>query len=173
MNALVAVRSNFTGSLSASRQQREQAQQQANSIQRADLLGKLTKASTLAKAEEVSRAVNQELDRDAFLQLLMFQMQNQDPLEPIDNSEMIAQLAQFSSLEQMNNVNENIEFMSGNIDQLNFISANSLLGRQISGIGMDGLPISGTVERVQLDGSTVVLTVSGQLMSMAGVLTIE
>lgn len=51
-----------------------------------------------------SKAPNNELGKDAFLQLLMVQMQNQDPLNPMENTEMVAQLAQFSALEQMSNV---------------------------------------------------------------------
>lgn len=45
------------------------------------------------------------LDKDAFLQLLVTQMQYQDPLEPTDNTEYMSQLAQFSELESMNNLN--------------------------------------------------------------------
>ncbi len=45
-----------------------------------------------------------ELDKDAFINLLVTQMKYQDPLEPMDNSEMLAQLAQFTALEQMMNV---------------------------------------------------------------------
>ena len=71
----------------------------------------------------VAREVNDELNRDAFLQLLVLQMQHQDPMDPVENDEMIAQLAQFSSLEQMENMNEEMGFLSGNIDQLNFISS--------------------------------------------------
>ena len=45
------------------------------------------------------------LSRDAFLSLLVTQLQHQDPTEPMDNSQFIAQLAQFSSLEQLQQVN--------------------------------------------------------------------
>ncbi len=45
-----------------------------------------------------------EMDKDAFINLLVTQMKYQDPLEPMDNSEMLAQLAQFTALEQMLNV---------------------------------------------------------------------
>jgi flagellar basal-body rod modification protein FlgD len=100
-------------------------------------------------------------------------MSHQDPLEPVDNTEMLAQLAQFSSLEQMSNLNDSFETLSGNMDQLNFISATSLLGRNITGVDMSGEVRSGTVERVHLDGSIVYLTVDGNLMSMAGVMGIE
>jgi len=122
--------------------------------------------------DTVTRAVNNELGKDAFLQLLVQQMQNQDPLEPVDNSQMIAQLAQFSALEQMNNLNENFALLSGNVDQLNFISANSLIGKEITGLDVDGNVVEGVVERVHMDGSLVYLAVGDKLVSMAGVIGI-
>lgn len=51
------------------------------------------------------RSVNNELDKDAFLKLLVTQLQYQNPLEPMDNTQFIAQTAQFSALEQMKNLN--------------------------------------------------------------------
>ena len=60
-------------------------------------------SSDAIEASEKLKKSN-ELGKDAFLQLLMTQMQYQDPLEPVDNSQMLAQLAQFSALEQMQNV---------------------------------------------------------------------
>jgi flagellar basal-body rod modification protein FlgD len=120
-----------------------------------------------------TRTPDVDLDRDAFLQLLVLQMQHQDPLEPVDNGDMLAQLAQFSSLEQMNQLNDSFETLSGNIDQLNFISASSLLGRHVTGVDMAGESRSGTVESVHLDGSIVYLTVDGSLMSMAGIMGID
>jgi flagellar hook assembly protein FlgD len=52
---------------------------------------------------------NQSLGQDAFLNLMMTQLAHQDPLSPMDNQEMIAQMAQFSSVEQMGLINENME----------------------------------------------------------------
>lgn len=51
-----------------------------------------------------TRVVNKELGREQFLQLLITQLANQDPTEPMDNSAMIAQMAQFSALEAMQNM---------------------------------------------------------------------
>ncbi|MBQ8982879.1 MAG: hypothetical protein IJ079_04750 [Lachnospiraceae bacterium] len=60
-------------------------------------------AATKAKNADTTSA-NSSLDKDAFLQLLVTQMQYQDPLEPTDNTEYMSQLAQFSELESMNNL---------------------------------------------------------------------
>ena len=51
---------------------------------------------------------NGALGKDAFLQILITQLQNQDPTSPMDDKEFIAQMAQFSSLEQMQNMTKAI-----------------------------------------------------------------
>lgn len=53
-----------------------------------------------------------ELGKDAFLQLLVAQMQNQDPLEPTDNSQMVAELAQFTTIEELQNLGTTLNNMS-------------------------------------------------------------
>jgi flagellar basal-body rod modification protein FlgD len=141
-----------------------------------------TKAATTAKAADTTStstatsAVSEELDRDAFLQLLVTQMQNQDPLSPTDNSEMIAELAQFSSLEQMNNLNESFTSLSTDIDRLNFISAGSLLGRTVSGTDVNGTLQEGAVDQIYVDtagGTGVYVVVNGQAVSLTNVQQIE
>jgi flagellar basal-body rod modification protein FlgD len=52
---------------------------------------------------------SQELDKDAFLKLMMTQLQYQDPLDPMDNTQYIAQMAQFSSVEQLSNIASTME----------------------------------------------------------------
>lgn len=64
------------------------------------------------------KLANQTLGQDAFLELMMTQLANQDPLSPLDNQEMIAQMAQFSSVEQMGLVNENIQTTVDQNDQI-------------------------------------------------------
>jgi flagellar basal-body rod modification protein FlgD len=67
-------------------------------------------SSLLGQAETTSKkASNKELGKDAFLQLLVAQLKNQDPMKPMDDTSFIAEMAQFSSLEQMQNLNKTME----------------------------------------------------------------
>ena len=75
-----------------------------------------------------STAGTNELGKDAFMQLLLVQMQQQDPLEPMDNQQMLAQMAQFSSLEQMQNLNSTFE-KTNNISA--FMSSTNMLGKEV------------------------------------------
>ena len=65
-----------------------------------------TSASSLANSKSKDKST---LDKDAFLGLLVAQMKYQDPLEPTSNTEFVAQYAQFSSLEQMQNMSSTLE----------------------------------------------------------------
>lgn len=201
MNALITFRSNGAGNLSPTPAQRRTSAEQIGANLQARLAGvfrdELAKSgltpSVLAKSGTASTESTSstsdsssgadvkapELDRDAFLQLLVMQMQNQDPLDPMDNTDMIAQLAQFSALEQMNNLNTSFEsvkesmgVLSGNIDQLNFISAQAMLGQHVQGVSEAGNLTEGNVDSVHLDGGTVLLSVGGTLVPMAGVISI-
>jgi len=89
------------------------------------------------------------LGKDDFLKLLTVQLQHQDPLEPQDNTEMVAQLAQFSSLEQLENMNQNLA-SSLDLDLiltqvLNNTAAAGLIGKSVLAHG-DALEIDSAGE---------------------------
>ncbi|AZE85337.1 Flagellar basal-body rod modification protein FlgD [Pseudomonas orientalis] len=81
----------------------------------------------------VSKAAtgNQALGKDAFLQLLVTQLKNQNPLSPQDNGAFVAQLAQFSSLEGINTLNDSVNNISSNFSSSQALQASSLVGRSI------------------------------------------
>ncbi len=178
MNALVGYRGNSLGNLSITREQQLDANREITSGIRAKYAAAVQKSDTTkqtSETTEVSTAIadNNALGRDAFLQLLVLELQNQDPLEPVDNSQMIAQLAQFSSLEGMEKLNSNFELLTGNVDQLNFISAQGLIGKYVEGVNDAGEVAIGRVDSVYLDGSIVVLNVEGEIVPMSNVLSIS
>ncbi|KAB0496025.1 flagellar hook assembly protein FlgD [Pseudomonas moorei] len=74
---------------------------------------------------------NQALGKDAFLQLLVTQLKNQNPLEPQDNGAFVAQLAQFSSLEGINNLNTTVSGLASNYNSSQALQASSLVGRSV------------------------------------------
>ena len=71
------------------------------------------------------------LGKEDFLTLLVAQLQNQDPLNPSDPTEFTAQLAQYSSLEQLMSVNENIENLASTSQNQQQLSALGLMGREV------------------------------------------
>jgi flagellar basal-body rod modification protein FlgD len=87
-------------------------------------------------------AKNDVLGKDAFLKLLVVQLQNQDPLNPLDDKEFIAQLAQFSSLEQMTNISEGISSLTDKTAQQDMLSAVNYIGKEVTASG-DGITKSG------------------------------
>ena len=75
------------------------------------------------------------LNKDDFLNLLITQLQNQDPLNPTDSTEFTSQLAQFSSLEQLGNVNDNLQELKNFQASINNSQAVSLIGKTITANG--------------------------------------
>lgn len=77
----------------------------------------------------------EETNKDLFLKLLVAQMSNQDPLNPQDPTQYVTQLAQFSSLEQMQNLNEGMEYLvgltNGVLVNSAMSTASALIGKRI------------------------------------------
>ncbi|WP_071395334.1 flagellar hook assembly protein FlgD [Bacillus tuaregi] len=86
--------------------------------------------SNYQKAER--KTGSSELGKDDFLKLLLTQLQNQDPTNPVQDTEFIAQMAQFSSLEQMTNMNSTLERFIVQQQQNLLISYNQFVGKEIN-----------------------------------------
>lgn len=109
-----------------------------------------TANTSTSKANEASKKAS--LDYDSFLQLLIAQMKNQDPTDPMDASEQISQLATFSQVEQTIQTNANLEtLITGNA----LTNASSYVGKTIT--SADG-SVTGTVESVRVYSDTMVAT---------------
>ena len=76
-------------------------------------------------------ATGNELGKDQFLQLLVAQMNNQDPLSPQENGEFIAQLAQFSTVEGIDNLNGSMESLLSGYQSSQALQASSMVGRTV------------------------------------------
>jgi flagellar basal-body rod modification protein FlgD len=76
---------------------------------------------------------NNELDKDAFLKLFLAQLKNQDPTNPMEGHELAAQLAQFTQLEKLNNIDTGIAKMSEQADPNKGFEAMSMIGKGVGG----------------------------------------
>jgi len=99
------------------------------------------------------------LGRDEFLKLLTVQMSHQDPLSPMDSKDMIAQLAQFSSLEQMTQVNSTLESLTSYYAEQN---SYAMLGRSVEFMDEAGNRFLGPVEMVMQNETGISLAVRTQ-----------
>jgi len=113
-------------------------------------------SSTSGKSQLFSADAS-SLGKEDFLKLLVAQLSNQDPMEPLSNDEFIAQMATFSQLEQMTNLNRNFSsFMKGQeISQYS-----SMIGKKITGITQDGATeVEGVVESISIVNGTALANV--------------
>jgi flagellar basal-body rod modification protein FlgD len=112
--------------------------------------------SSLADASGTS---NTAMQMDDFLQLLTSQISNQDPLEPMKDTEFISQMANIASLEQMQQFTEGFEmFASSQKDMV----AQAYLGKMVN-ISEDGLEVSGLVDSVEKNSDgEVFVSVAGK-----------
>lgn len=105
------------------------------------------KNSTYAAEYEPNRNVkndSQKLGQDAFLKLLVAEMKYQDPMNPMDNKESVSQMAQFSSLEQMENLNDSFQNFA-NQEKINGMKAGAeFIGKYVEGSN-DGEEVGGYV----------------------------
>jgi flagellar basal-body rod modification protein FlgD len=104
-------------------------------------------SSTTSTATATSTESAAELGKTEFLNLLVTQLQNQDPLDPVKNEDFIAQLAQFNSLEQMINLNANFEAM---LELQQMSNASTFIGKSISWYNEDSELTSGIVSEVYI-----------------------
>lgn len=99
-----------------------------------------------------------DLGKDEFLKILIAQLNHQDPLNPMEDQDFIAQMAQFSSLEQMLSMNESIKSMLEHQTQSNFAQYSQLIGKQVSWSGDNNAGIvqgEGVVQSVSIKDGNV------------------
>ncbi|MCE5314761.1 MAG: flagellar hook capping FlgD N-terminal domain-containing protein [Armatimonadota bacterium] len=115
-----------------------------------------------------TRKVGSTLGQDAFLKLLITQMQNQDPLQPVDNTEYVSQLATFSSLEQMTKMNNTISDMNDGSKAL------SLIGTTVaySNSSDKTATKTGTVKGVYYDNGNASLMVGSDKVAMDNIVAV-
>jgi flagellar hook assembly protein FlgD len=106
-------------------------------------------SSTLAsdKAKTSTDAIN-DIDLNTFLKLMIAELQNQDPLNPLDNKDMLAQISQIREVGATDKLTQTLDSV---LLGQNISSATNLIGADISALSDDGQSITGIVDRVSID----------------------
>jgi flagellar basal-body rod modification protein FlgD len=110
-----------------------------------------------------------ELGQDAFLQLLITQLKYQDPLSPIEDTEFIAQLAQFSALAELQKLNEHL---TKSATEQSLAYAAALIGKEVEGVTVSGASVRGVVDKVSLVDGEISLHIGSEILRLASVSTI-
>ena len=98
-----------------------------------NVLNKVADKNWVDPSKKIQGSGSSKMDKDAFFKLMLAQLKNQDPSNPLKNHEMAAQLAQFSTLEQMTNVNSTLTEIKGASKPVEQFQALNLIGKQVAG----------------------------------------
>ena len=109
------------------------------------------------------------LGRDTFLKLMVAQLRNQDPMNPQDSAEFLAQTAQFTSLEKLEQVA--LQSSQALAAQMAF-GASTLAGKTVTYVGADGAEATGAVEAVRFIATGPVLVIDDQEVPISSVVTV-
>jgi flagellar basal-body rod modification protein FlgD len=124
-------------------------------------VGAVSPNLTNLEGKKGTRDLGTELGKDDFLKLLITKMKYQNPVEPSPDEEFIADLAQFSALEQMTNLNKNIEMFLNQATSLR-LQVLPLLGKSVIARNPDGgEDLKGTIDRIRFVAGVAKLTING------------
>ncbi len=111
--------------------------------------------SDLYASDSTVSSTGSEIDQEGFLALMVAELQNQDPLEPLSNQEYVSQLTSFSSLGELQEINENMENLSTLSDISSLLSVGLALqqtGINTSAVGLIGKEVEVSSDTIQLGG---------------------
>ncbi len=117
--------------------------------------------ANLSSPPPAPKAANEAGSAERFLKLLVTQMQNQDPLSPMDNAQITSQMAQINTVNGIDKLNGTVESLNGNFVQMQAVSAASLVGHDVTvqgnrlainqGVGTGGLELTSTANDVKVE----------------------
>jgi flagellar basal-body rod modification protein FlgD len=130
------------------------------------MINAVTTNDTTAAAAAMKKETG--LNKDDFLQLLVTQLKNQDPLNPQDSSAFVAQLAQLTQVEETYNINTNLQNLLSSQNNANNLSSVSLIGKVVSAQGSQVALTSGSQSTVGMNLPSDVTQVSVQIKDASG-----
>jgi flagellar basal-body rod modification protein FlgD len=108
------------------------------------------------------------LGKDDFMKLLLAQLKNQDPLKPLDGTDFAAQLAQFSSLEQLSNMNTELKNQSVSQMTMNYAQSVNMIGKEVVTNSGNSLVVSGPTTDLNYELATAAQSVTITILDKNG-----
>ena len=130
-----------------------------------------TSAESAGRTGSTNQAYN-DIDIDSFLKLLISELQNQDPLDPMDNSEMVAQIGQIREIGATDQLTQTLGNLASSQE---LVTASGLIGKTVDGLSTAGNSVQGTVDRITVetdpenDTRTIKVHVGEQTMDLKNI----
>lgn len=118
-----------------------------------------------------------DLDLNQFLQLMITELTNQDPLNPLDNTQLVQQIGELRSIAAADQLTATLQALQ---TQQSLITAGSLIGKKVTALSSDNTNIEGTVERVTVEvdpnnstKKTYKVTINDQTVDLQNIRSVE
>src|ERR1051325_2867157 len=130
----------------------------------------MTAMPVSAPSQNQVKSTKNQLQTDDFIKMMLTQLQNQDPLEPAKNQEILAQMSQIGQLQTANQLQDTLK---GLTLQNQLGSAGNLIGKLVQGLDANNDNVSGLVSSVRVENNQVFLELdNGKTLSMGNVTAI-
>ena len=123
-------------------------------------------ASAAANSSSSTASSLSAIKPEDFLKMLITELQNQDPMNPTDNSQILQQISEISNIQATSTLTNSLNAM---LTEQNLSAASALVGKNVQGLADDGTTASGTVDSVTISGGAAKLNIGQQTVSLANV----
>lgn len=125
-----------------------------------------SKSSQVANQNPTNHDAFRDLDLNSFLSMMIAELQNQDPLNPMDNAQLLQQVSQIREIESNLRLVSTLESL---VRSQSLASGTSLIGRTVKGLDSDGKEVMGVVERVSADEKGLCVHFDNTTISMKNI----
>ena|SRR5436190_1664086 len=125
-----------------------------------------TSGTSTSAAGHVSNDALQSLDVNSFLKLMISELQNQDPLNPMDNSQLLQQISQMREIAATGDMTNTLQAV---LLGQNVSSGSALIGKQVTALTDAGDSVSGNVDKVNIAGGDVTLQIGDNSVKLSNV----
>jgi flagellar basal-body rod modification protein FlgD len=132
----------------------------------------ITSAASTSASSSTSTTTDafQALDLEEFLKLLVTELQNQDPLEPMKNSEILQQLSQIKAIESNERLSDTLTSLQL---QQSLSTGSNLLQKNVTGLSDDGEMITGQVDSISIEDDSIKVHIGDQSISIKNITDIQ